>query len=1524
MDINALKNIITASISGQTFSFSLRAITDPEVDTVYVEHLFQTHFPYSRTFTLLNPTKPRIVSQKVIIKGTGVEDVLDQLTVTASFGLEIIEGKQELTLDISTEAKDNWKLKDGFPAIASSYIAQQLYFNGVTFNSSSHPKDPSDVTYGLHFEGTPLLNSPFDVLQFLIGGLANKPLIGQVEMSVLGPVFQFGTDLPIEVDLDFLKLKDVEYFIDAESRFNIADNLPQSDASIGFGANIFFQTQEKEHKIPIYAFISDPGSHILFEAQPNEGFHALLDELQALADGHNLSIPSEVFSIGNKINLKDVKVGIDPSASGKKIKDFSLAVETTEGETWELLKIGDRTILTLNGIGLVFRINYQESGSSVSGLIIGKVAIGNSGVIELAASFEKSQGNTNLSFSGILSQGPLKIGELFNHFLESSPVQLPDLEVQEIVFDYTTGSQNYKGSFVLEANGWAIFKDKLGIREMVFHLAHTENSGYDIDASGFFDVFGHTLMIEGTYTQADSWTFSGGTADDKNISLTELLRELLDIFDVQLPDVIPDVSLKNLFVSFNTKTKNFTFRGETLVEIEVPFIHDDHTAKKLHASVDLKYILDSQTNQHNFSGLMEADLVIGGATFKLQFELGKQTQEFQASWEASGSESSLDFLAIPAALGISDFGKESPTSPISLPGDFNWGMTKVAFVYQADKDTFILSATSQKYGTAFFVASGAVQGVGDAGSGGTPAGGGNTNRWHYVFGIEFADQGNLSQLPPAFGGIRSVDFISFKEIGISVASADFQSFTIPQLPSLSAKTGLSGPVVDPPTKQKSIRPNTTLRLHKGVSAYAVLDFSIGQTDARVNILKGITGGGELITAGGYDLTQQAFYLAALLEGGVGINSGSGSDLAIRNPSLEINIGDEITFKVFGDMAVTLNHQTIDVRPGIEINESEMEGTVQIKFNPDLQGPMGLRGLFLHEADFEIGVAFEPPGVNFGLEGKSYISAQPAVHDPGFQFDEFALVLEVVEEVPNPQLLLFYVDEIDLKKILELFVGGDAATRFQPPQFMNEVQIRQLAFYWAESVVIMPDGTVTNPGIRFNGNLEILSFKMHADLKIDQTGIAGDFEMGPLHFANVLDITGDGKGVYINEANGQRVQKKVNPKEEPAAGSLSRIEVVPPGGPVFQFNTTRSPYLHASLKASLFQALHFEVEADISSQGFHFQIEVEVSDIAKAILEVTVDKNGMTAHSAFGLHLKADLGPIKFAGVDFGTIHLDAGFDLEMTLTINKEDFGLDIWGDFEFEGLHLSLPKLSLHVAPSSFKELPRLIIEHIGENLEEIFKDVFEEIGHLFEEAGQEIEKIGKEVGEEVVKIAHEAEEVAKEVEQAAEEVVKDLEKGVEEIVKEAEAIEKKAVEVLEKAGEEIKKIVEKAEEEIGKIGAEIVQVAEEAAHEIAVIAQQIAHEAEEIAKAIAGFVAYAIDEVKKIADAIAQEVAHILDEARQIVDAILREAKKIVDALEQEAEAIWNEIKSLAEAAKEKLEEAGRAIAHAAEKVWNALKKY
>ena len=285
--------------------------------------------------------------------------------------------------------------------------------------------------------------------------------------------------------------------------------------------------------------------------------------------------------------------------------------------------------------------------------------------------------------------------------------------------------------------------------------------------------------------------------------------------------------------------------GETLVEIEVPFIHDSHGAKTLHAYVELSYLLDPATDKHLFEGKMEAELQIGGSIFDLTLELGKQEQNFHATWEGTNG-AVLDFKEIPKALGITNFGQESPQNLITLPKDLDLSLTKVEFVYQAHKDTFILTATSKSYGTAFFVASGVSHGVGDAGSGATDISQEGGARWHYVFGLEYAAQGKLDTLPSSFGDIRKADFIEFKEIGIAVASADFQNFTIPGLPAVGGSSSASGSSGSG-SSGKKIQPNTTLRLHKGVSAYAVLDFSVGHSDPRVSHLKTVTGGGDSLS-----------------------------------------------------------------------------------------------------------------------------------------------------------------------------------------------------------------------------------------------------------------------------------------------------------------------------------------------------------------------------------------------------------------------------------------------------------------------------------------------------------------------------------------------------------------------------------------------------------------------------------------------------------------------------------------------------
>jgi cation transport regulator ChaB len=575
--------------------------------------------------------------------------------------------------------------------------------------------------------------------------------------------------------------------------------------------------------------------------------------------------------------------------------------------------------------------------------------------------------------------------------------------------------------------------------------------------------------------------------------------------------------------------------------------------------------------------------------------------------------------------------------------------------------------------------------------------------------------------------------------------------------------------------------------------------------------------------------------------------------------------------------------------------------------------MGIQGLTLDEVDFEMGVNLLPaPGVNLGLEGKAHIGSQQA------KSDDFAFVLEVIEEVPNPLLLSFYLAEVDIKTGLQVFTPQVNVSSL--PSFINDINLRDVNVYWADSVVVMPDGTVAQPGLRFSGNLEVLGFAAHAAIEIDQVaGMAGEFETSPIHFHNILSITGKGKGVYLNKKNGKTLPVTVKPNKDQAG--VEKVEVVPPGGPVFIFHTLQSPYLKMNIKVSFFSLVNEEVEALVADDAVHFKLILGIGHVANADFDFTLTKTGFAAHSIFGLHLKASIGPIKILGIDFGSIHLDTGFDIQVTIVANEDHFSFKIDGDFEFEGARLNFPTITLSFAPKSLADLPAIILKQVEDHADEIFKDLFNAAAELLKEGIKEAEHLAEEAGKEVAKLASEAE---KEAEHLVSEAAQAVEHTAEEAAKAVADVEKAAEKVLADAAEEVAEIGKEAAEEVEKIGKDITHVAEAAEHEVEAIGKEVAQEAEEVGKAVAHLASEAVAEVKAIGKAAEKAAESVLNAANKAAASVVNAAKAVAATLAHEATALWNEAKKLGDAIANAAKKAADAVGHAAKSAWHAISKY
>ncbi len=1126
--------------------------------------------------------------------------------------------------------------------------------------------------------------------------------------------------------------------------------------------------------------------------------------------------------------------------------------------------------------------------------------------ISLSAEYQKSGNKSGWAFMGYgAEEKSIPIGHLLNDITSRFgsfhlPEILKGLTISNLMVSFNTVTKQFLFGFKSEI----VIGDSPFVASISINTTPEGAGGYKKEIQAFIDFKG--LVLEMDLSSGSPATSIKLTSVSGEIKLDECVKELLTVVGVSINTPLPPLDVYNIVTSFNTSTKDFSFSADTSTQIEIPFLTGKDA--KIHAKVNLQSAIDAATGNRQLSGFMEGDFTIGTSKFTLQYAVGKDSHVFEASWESTSDQDLLGIDTFLQKMGVSH--------DVSISPKLDLNLKKVYLQYQAERETLMLVADSASYGEVFLIVSKLPIGqphpdesVPDPG----------TSDWQFVFGWNYEDISKLSAVPGIGSQFKPADILHFESLSIIISSADIKQFEIPDMPAMKmltsgadASTQNAAQIGTSSTPRKPVAQGSTIPLGKGLAFVAVLDMAKSDQSGNMPSLRTIVPDPTLTVVTAIDLKKKAFTIMALLDGSVTIPTGGKSDLKIGNAALSFIFNDGPAFQISGELAMHFDHETINVDPKLTVMVEGIEFQVNVVFKNGWKKAMGIPGLTLDVVGFELGVDFIPPGVNIGLKGQSHIGKQPK------SSDNFAFVLEVIEEIPDPLLLSFYLKEIDIPTAMQVFVPEQKLPSL--PTFVKQIKMTEVSFYWAQEPVPLPDGTIAQPGLRFGGNLQILSFQAHAALAIDQTsGIAGEFEMSPVHFHNILSISGKGQGVYLNKKNGKVLPVKVKPDKDQTG--VEKVEIVAPGGPVFAFRTTQSPYLQVSIEVSFLDMLHEEIEALVQSDGIYFKLEYEIGSLARAEIDFTLTKAGFTAHSYFGLHLKADIGPIKILGIDFGTIHLDTGFDIELFVTASPEKFEFSVNGEFDFEGARLHFPELKLEFAPKSLEELPKLIIEHIIENADEIFKDLFDAAGKLIKEGVKELEHLGEEAGEEIAKIATEAEQ---EAEKIVGEAARAVEHTVEEAAAEVEKIKQEAAQVLTDAKNEVVKIGEAAEEEVEKIGTEIVHVAEEAEKEVEEIGKEIAEEADVVAKAVAKLASEAAEEVKAIAKAVADEVAKVLDEARKVADAVIDAAKKVVSALEDEAKALWNEAKKLAEAIEEAAKKVAHAVEHTAKKVWHAISKY
>ncbi|KAG4276858.1 hypothetical protein FPRO04_14257 [Fusarium proliferatum] len=432
-------------------------------------------------------------------------------------------------------------------------------------------------------------------------------------------------------------------------------------------------------------------------------------------------------------------------------------------------------------------------------------------------------------------------------------------------------------------------------------------------------------------------------------------------------------------------------------------------------------------------------------------------------------------------------------------------------------------------------------------------------------------------------------------------------------------------------------------------------------------------------------------------------------LTINKSTVTIDINPLFKFVVFtvtGDIPFNIFGKSFEADVSMVIDNIEANFGIVIKGdNASLPAPPVMKGVHFDSFGVGIGIIFEPPGAAIGLSGQLHIGDAGSGTQVALDDDKFVVVCELVEEVPNPLYISFYVPQMHLADVLTVFT--DAPSPFDVP-----VTFTDLSFLWSENPmepVALPDGSLSNMGYGFSAAANILGFSFYGDLEINlNNGLTADIEMAPLSFNSIFSVGGDGTGVSIKvDASGNPIKNNLlatTAAQQKALKDATMKQLVPPGGPVLKLQTSASPFLHLNGAVSLFEVAKVQLDADITSSGIMFEVDFG-SILTSKISCALADFHNLAASFQYGINQTISLPSV--VGVSLGSIHLQEQVGVHFTVNTSSSDLILQVGGSFDFEGLTRNFGDFTADVHIQRVSDLLSAIATNIEQNAEQLFSDL-------------------------------------------------------------------------------------------------------------------------------------------------------------------------------------------------------------------------
>ncbi|KAF4780031.1 hypothetical protein HER10_EVM0008743 [Colletotrichum scovillei] len=437
--------------------------------------------------------------------------------------------------------------------------------------------------------------------------------------------------------------------------------------------------------------------------------------------------------------------------------------------------------------------------------------------------------------------------------------------------------------------------------------------------------------------------------------------------------------------------------------------------------------------------------------------------------------------------------------------------------------------------------------------------------------------------------------------------------------------------------------------------------------------------------------------------------GSSSVLTINKPTATIEINPLfkfVFFEVTGDVPLTIFGKQFDADVTMAIDNIEANFSVVVNGDhSSLPAPPTMKGVHFDAFGVGIGIMFEPPSAAIGLSGQLHIGDSGSGPLTGLDDDTFVVVCQMIEDVPTPLYVSFYVSQMSLEDVFTIF------TNFQCPVDVP-VSFTDLSFQWSADPmkpVVLPDGSLSNMKYGFSAVASIFDIKFYGDLKIDlTTGLTASIQMAPLKFGSIFSITGNGTGFSVKvDASGNPIKNNqlvTTAAQKQAIENATTKCLVQSGGAELEVQTLASPFLHLNGAVSLFGLESVNLDADVTPSGITF--DVNFGGLLTSNMTCTLsDYHNLSAAFEYGIDDTISLPSI--GGVGLGSLHLQASVDAGFALSSSLSDIILQVWGNFDFEGATCNFGKFTVDVDIKSISDLLSSILSNIEQNAGQLFKSL-------------------------------------------------------------------------------------------------------------------------------------------------------------------------------------------------------------------------